>query len=64
MLNIMNAWQFHQSRIIVNTGASVGKTIYLAMVPATEDRQCTMGLSIALRIFKITQSKGPDFAQF
>ena len=28
------------------------------------DRHCTMGLSIALRISKITKSKGPDFAQF
>ena len=27
-------------------------------------RQCTMGLYIALRISKITKSKGPDFAQF
>ena len=26
--------------------------------------QCTMGLYIALRISKITKSKGPDFAQF
>ena len=26
--------------------------------------QCTMGLSIALRISKITKSKGPNFPQF
>ena len=45
------------------TAQNVGSQVLNPLVSILET-QCTMGLSIALRISKITKSKGPDFAQF
>ena len=35
-------WQVYQSRVIVNKGTSVGKTLYLATLPATANGSATL----------------------